>query len=335
MGLTAGPIAPAMPMSDSQSRGPRMPHTMPSLRRLIQHRGGDPRLANADVERLVATLAHHQRRRSSQRRSRDDRQLHRGPSIVLRSSERRRAGERSPSASGPDGSSVELACIDRQYRAHQYVHSVCDVCRGSVFARRMANTAHTWHENHSDGSDAGNVLGVMPGAARHGHRRQPEPVRLAGDDTLDAWIGQCGYRGRFKVPKLDASATNRGDLPGARAYPLEHGLDPCRIEIPHFEAEYDPTRDHVWCSRLRPDPTDGRNLLAGKLSRRIIHCQHQLGCRKQCIVALVHRGSAGVVRHAGNGCLRSEEHTSELQSQSNLVCRLLLEKKTNYTLLRV
>src|SRR2546427_8649600 len=27
------------------------------------------------------------------------------------------------------------------------------------------------------------------------------------------------------------------------------------------------------------------------------------------------------------GGLRSEEHTSELQSQSNLVCRLLLEKK--------
>src|SRR2546430_3964803 len=27
---------------------------------------------------------------------------------------------------------------------------------------------------------------------------------------------------------------------------------------------------------------------------------------------------------------RSEEHTSELQSQSNLVCRLLLEKKNKY-----
>src|SRR2546430_8429927 len=27
---------------------------------------------------------------------------------------------------------------------------------------------------------------------------------------------------------------------------------------------------------------------------------------------------------------RSEEHTSELQSQSNLVCRLLLEKKKHY-----
>src|SRR2546430_7275527 len=31
----------------------------------------------------------------------------------------------------------------------------------------------------------------------------------------------------------------------------------------------------------------------------------------------------------GSVVLRSEEHTSELQSQSNLVCRLLLEKKKN------
>src|SRR5947209_10383121 len=29
----------------------------------------------------------------------------------------------------------------------------------------------------------------------------------------------------------------------------------------------------------------------------------------------------------GSGCLRSEEHTSELQSRQYLVCRLLLEKK--------
>src|SRR5438270_1684058 len=38
------------------------------------------------------------------------------------------------------------------------------------------------------------------------------------------------------------------------------------------------------------------------------------------------RGSARRIsaRHS-----RSEEHTSELQSQSNLVCRLLLEKKNN------
>src|SRR5438270_9426663 len=32
-------------------------------------------------------------------------------------------------------------------------------------------------------------------------------------------------------------------------------------------------------------------------------------------------------RYGEDVALRSEEHTSELQSQSNLVCRLLLEKK--------
>src|SRR5438270_2942580 len=34
-----------------------------------------------------------------------------------------------------------------------------------------------------------------------------------------------------------------------------------------------------------------------------------------------------VLRKVPSGARRSEEHTSELQSQSNLVCRLLLEKK--------
>src|SRR2546430_12677108 len=41
--------------------------------------------------------------------------------------------------------------------------------------------------------------------------------------------------------------------------------------------------------------------------------------------ALRHRVAPPVVQH------RSEEHTSELQSQSNLVCRLLLEKKKKKT----
>src|SRR2546430_17496498 len=39
----------------------------------------------------------------------------------------------------------------------------------------------------------------------------------------------------------------------------------------------------------------------------------------------VHDHDAPVIRRQSQ--YRSEEHTSELQSQSNLVCRLLLEKK--------
>src|SRR5256885_12111654 len=38
---------------------------------------------------------------------------------------------------------------------------------------------------------------------------------------------------------------------------------------------------------------------------------------------------AGYVARGGNVYSRSEEHTSELQSPCNLVCRLLLEKKNS------
>src|SRR2546430_12530080 len=45
-------------------------------------------------------------------------------------------------------------------------------------------------------------------------------------------------------------------------------------------------------------------------------------------------GSSGsgksTLLRAANGLNRSEEHTSELQSQSNLVCRLLLDKKNDH-----
>src|SRR5688572_32065867 len=49
-------------------------------------------------------------------------------------------------------------------------------------------------------------------------------------------------------------------------------------------------------------------------------------------VALADQDGAGLFQPSDRvgvrgGHVRSEEHTSELQSQSNLVCRLLLEKK--------
>src|SRR5688572_31566325 len=45
--------------------------------------------------------------------------------------------------------------------------------------------------------------------------------------------------------------------------------------------------------------------------------------RREHVLPNVPFGLIGIVE------VRSEEHTSELQSQSNLVCRLLLEKKKN------
>src|SRR2546428_7348325 len=43
------------------------------------------------------------------------------------------------------------------------------------------------------------------------------------------------------------------------------------------------------------------------------------------------RGTFSHVRNLRTDTRRSEEHTSELQSRSDLVCRLLLEKKTSRT----
>src|SRR2546430_13692967 len=52
--------------------------------------------------------------------------------------------------------------------------------------------------------------------------------------------------------------------------------------------------------------------------------------RRRCRVSLGHDTIPGATL-LRSGALRSEEHTSELQSQSNLVCRLLLEKKKKIT----
>src|SRR2546430_8783845 len=55
-------------------------------------------------------------------------------------------------------------------------------------------------------------------------------------------------------------------------------------------------------------------------SRR--RCRRSLGAARLPIFS-----TAGLIRSRRSCGGRSEEHTSELQSQSNLVCRLLLEKK--------
>src|SRR2546427_1060885 len=73
-----------------------------------------------------------------------------------------------------------------------------------------------------------------------------------------------------------------------------------------------------------------------RLRPRVVHrlvarvAQHATGIAPRVRPLLqqdfaVHHGVVDALRELA----RSEEHTSELQSQSNLVCRLLLEKKKN------
>src|SRR5438270_9201409 len=76
---------------------------------------------------------------------------------------------------------------------------------------------------------------------------------------------------------------------------------------------------------LHSFPTRRSSDLRGRAPADAGYCARAEGARPG-----VPHGSDRRVRFPPNGPgwrVRSEEHTSELQSQSNLVCRLLLEKK--------
>src|SRR2546430_9465627 len=82
----------------------------------------------------------------------------------------------------------------------------------------------------------------------------------------------------------------------------------------------------------RKDPVCGMMVAAEKAAAKIEHAGNTYYfCSTRCAERfsdepekfLAAPGTAGMEQ----GPARSEEHTSELQSQSNLVCRLLLEKK--------
>src|SRR2546427_12988384 len=99
---------------------------------------------------------------------------------------------------------------------------------------------------------------------------------------------------------------------------------------------------------LRRDSTDIRALyaaaeLAGRspdpeepqrqesyLRQVVTRAPANIAARLELVDLLLARGAAD---DAAAQLERSEEHTSELQSQSNLVCRLLLEKKKTTTML--
>src|SRR5689334_24124195 len=57
--------------------------------------------------------------------------------------------------------------------------------------------------------------------------------------------------------------------------------------------------------------------------------QHDVDARRAAVAAAAHEVAGAARERAWAEDQRSEEHTSELQSQFHLVCRLLLEKKNN------
>src|SRR2546430_9463968 len=84
---------------------------------------------------------------------------------------------------------------------------------------------------------------------------------------------------------------------------------------------------------------DDTDRSAGRTEELIVRANYPISVIEQVLCVLqarLPRCRVDIDRHPPAGGRpdelrgpRSEEHTSELQSQSNLVCRLLLEKKNN------
>src|SRR2546427_6672719 len=79
--------------------------------------------------------------------------------------------------------------------------------------------------------------------------------------------------------------------------------------------------------RLLAEQSASKNAIARELATLKLEYVAVIGKRKR-LQALEQQALTELERSARlQGEIRSEEHKSELQSQSNLVCRLLLEKK--------
>src|SRR3989454_8508925 len=122
--------------------------------------------------------------------------------------------------------------------------------------------------------------------------RRGWPSRGSSWDRRDTGIGPAGMGGRA-----------RHDVVPVRAV-----RDPCPARHPGKEGDGGTTGSRA------PERGGGPGILARTDQRP--------------------QGRARVVQEGGpapHGAARSEEHTSELQSPCNLVCRLLLEKKKQIT----
>src|SRR5256885_1845577 len=151
----------------------------------------------------------------------------------------------------------------------------------------------------------------------------PLPPEQAGlpwhPPGLVAGVDEAG-RGPLAGPVV-AAAVILDDL-----NPIEGLNDSKKLTAARREALYDEIRAKALCCSIAEasvEEIDRLNILQATLlaMRRAV-----LGLRLKPVLVLVD-GNQLPVLDVQAEAIRSEEHTSELQSPCNLVCRLLLEKK--------
>src|SRR2546430_15827141 len=153
--------------------------------------------------------------------------------------------------------------------------------------------------------------------------------------TRDLGEGTCGEK--LPNPRGAVPAPHPPHAPGGRPPPPPPPppAGPAGPEIAveqHRLMEIADLR-HAKAARSRERPRSAGGVPAGAERGRARDARHDLSLRLDGEQSPENRDAAHETDGAVDGiddqpgACRSEEHTSELQSQSNLVCRLLLEKK--------
>src|SRR2546430_7016678 len=139
-----------------------------------------------------------------------------------------------------------------------------------------------------------------------------------GPYHLERLLGQGGFAWVFVGRELDGTPV------AVKILKPRYGGDP-QFEIRfRNEAETAAKLDHPNIIRIRFVARSGDYVYFA-----MDLCTDSLGARLAREGPLAERDILAIAADVARGLDRSEEHTSELQSQSNLVCRLLLEKKKN------
>src|SRR5437868_14712509 len=160
---------------------------------------------------------------------------------------------------------------------------------------------------------------------------KPRKVVLAYSGGLDTsiilkWL-QTTYGS--EIVTFTADLGQGEELEPARKKALLLGIRPENIFIDDLREEF--VRDYVFPMFRANTLYEGQYLLGTAIARPLI-AKRQIEIARQVGADAVCHGATGkgndqVRFELGYYALRSEEHTSELQSRFDLVCRLLLEKK--------
>src|SRR5688572_7956159 len=126
-----------------------------------------------------------------------------------------------------------------------------------------------------------------------------------------------------KVPPKNLKWPGRADTPIADVFPSSYIVEMTEKSLTNLGASaVDLQQLHVWSDAWADD--EGWQRAAEDLKRQKLINAFGISVNRWEPANVIKALRTGLVDSVQ---VRSEEHTSELQSQSNLVCRLLLEKK--------